>query len=195
LPPPQHVLFRNLPIRLTKLPRLVNNKMVYKLTAQEGGMCEIAVQLCPLNAEKLGEFCIQTGNIMPYQPLSTIQLFHRYPASGRAYCEPVFSRIARSFAPFRAVVKKPFLPRNDRMTNVGFDILGGRLRNAHKAVWKEMKEITPLRAQEAKVFPFLPVTFVGWKRDGKHWKTKETDCSCCFEKTFASLHRLRSWWA
>jgi hypothetical protein len=56
------------------------------------------------------------------------------------------------------------------MTNVGFVILGRQPRNGHKAIWNETKEITPLRAQEAKVIPFLPVTFVWWKSDRKQGK-------------------------
>jgi hypothetical protein len=79
------------------------------------------------------------------------------------------------------------------MTNVGFDILGRQLRNGHKTVWNETKEITPLRAQEAKVFPFLPVTFVWLKSDRKQGKMKENGLflllwkDICFVALFVEL--------
>ena len=159
MPPPLNVPLKGIPIHLSKLPRPLNSKMVYELAAQEGGMCEIAVQLHPDDAEKLGHFRIHAGSAMPYQPLSTIQLFHRYPASGRPYYEDFLSRIARDFAPFRVTVKRPFLLRHE-LTNVGFDVWARELNKVYRAVWEEIKAIRPLRVEDSKVFPFRPALFV-----------------------------------
>jgi len=150
-----------LPIRLTQLPRPLNPKMVYDLCTVEGGMCELAVKLHRRSAEKLGTLLRRAGSDMPYTPLWTVQLFHRYPASGREYYESSLAQIAQQFSRFQIAVRKPFVVTHGNNSMVGFKLWAKELTDVHRSVWGRIREITPFSIEGVRVFPFTPAIIVG----------------------------------
>jgi hypothetical protein len=147
-----------LPRWLTNIPRPLNDRMIYELVTRQGGMCELAVQIHPRNALKLGHLRMQAGSSMPYEPVSHIKLFDQYPASGRKYYEMILSKLARNFKPFEISLRHAFQePDGISTRRVSFNVWGTQLRQVHEAVLEEIKDVTPLRISGVAAPPKLSV--------------------------------------
>jgi hypothetical protein len=100
---------------------------------------------------------------MPHNPLWTIQLFHRYPASGREYYENSLAQIAQNFSRFQIALRTPFVITHGSTSKVGFNLWAKELIHVHRNVWDRIGEVTPFRIKDTRVFPFVPAIFVRWR--------------------------------